>query len=128
MDAKILAKALAFRLQNTVPTIVSDEQTGFVKWCQLSLHVAIFGLPEDHYRFTSKQLHILAFTSLARHHLLLHWKSTKAPSSTQWLNDTISFLELGKFSYSVKGNSDKFYKEWLPFLTFFNSIWTLLPA
>ena len=51
---------------------------------KVSPHVAIFGLLEDHNWFTSNQLDILAFTSsLARRHLLLHWKSTKAPSSTQ---------------------------------------------
>lgn len=31
VDAKILAKALAHRLENVVPTIVSQEQTGFVQ-------------------------------------------------------------------------------------------------
>lgn len=35
MDAKILAKALAHRLENVVPTIVSKEQTGFVKGRQM---------------------------------------------------------------------------------------------
>ena len=89
-------------------------------------HVAIFGLPEDYNRFTCNQLDIIAFTSLlARRHLLLHWKSTKAPSSTQWLNDTMSFLKLEKIRYSVKGNSEKFYNKWLPFLTFFHSLQSL---
>lgn len=95
---------------------------------KVSPHVAIFGLPEDHSRFTSNQLDILAFTSLlARRHLLLHWRSTKAPSSTQWLNDTMSFLKLEKIRYSLKGNSDKFYKKWLSFLTFFRSLQSIPP-
>ena len=93
---------------------------------KISPHVAIFGLPEDYNRFTCNQLDIIAFTSLlARRHLLLHWKSTKAPSSTQWLNDTMSFLKLEKIRYSVKGNSEKFYNKWLPFLTFFHSLQSL---
>ena len=86
----------------------------------------IFGLPEDHNRFTCNRLNIIAFTSLlARRHLLLHWKSTKAPSSTQWLNETISFLKLEKIRYSVKGNSENFYNKWLPLLTFFHSLQSL---
>ena len=39
VDAKILAKALAYRLENIVPTIVSHEQTGFVKGRQLFFNV-----------------------------------------------------------------------------------------
>lgn len=39
IDAKILAKALASRLENIVPTIVSHEQTGFIKWRQLFFNV-----------------------------------------------------------------------------------------
>ena len=39
VDAKILAKALAHRLENIVPTIVSPEQTGFVKGRQLFFNV-----------------------------------------------------------------------------------------
>ena len=87
--------------QNYFDTM-SKILSGIIK---VSPHVAIFGLPEDHNRFTSNQLDILVFTSLlARRHLLLHWKSTKAPSSIQWLNDTMSFLKLEKIRYSVKGN------------------------
>uniref|UniRef100_A0A3B5R5U9 Reverse transcriptase domain-containing protein n=1 Tax=Xiphophorus maculatus TaxID=8083 RepID=A0A3B5R5U9_XIPMA len=39
VDAKILAKALAYRLESIVPTIVSHEQTGFVKGRQLFFNV-----------------------------------------------------------------------------------------
>ena len=39
VDAKILAKALAHCLENIVPTIVSHEQTGFVKGQQLFFNV-----------------------------------------------------------------------------------------
>ena len=39
VDAKILAKALAHSLENIVPTIVSHEQTGFVKGRQLFFNV-----------------------------------------------------------------------------------------
>lgn len=94
----------------------------------ISPHIAIFGCPEDYDRFTSKQLDILSFTSLlARRHLLLHWKSTKAPSSAQWLRDVLSFLKLEKIKYSLKGDSNKFYSIWQPFLTFFKSLPSLSP-
>lgn len=33
---------------------------------------------------------------MAGRYLLLHWKSTKAPSSTQRFNDTMSFLKSAK--------------------------------
>lgn len=35
VDAKILAKALAVYLENILPSIISDEQTGFIKGRQL---------------------------------------------------------------------------------------------
>ena len=94
---------------------------------KISPHLAIFRLPEDHNWFTSTELDILAFTSLLARHRLLHWKSTKAPSSAQWLNNTMSFLKLEKIRYSVKGSSNKFYNKWLPFLTFFHSLQALPP-
>ena len=75
----------------------------------ISPHVAIFGIPEDYDRYTSKQLGVLAFTSLiVRRHLLLNWKSTKSPSSTQWLREVMSFLKLEKIRYSTRGNLTKF--------------------
>lgn len=41
VDAKIFAKALEYRLENIVPTIISHEQTGFVKGRQLFLNLCI---------------------------------------------------------------------------------------
>lgn len=35
VDAKILAKALSLRLEVVLPTIISNEQTGFLKGRQL---------------------------------------------------------------------------------------------
>uniref|UniRef100_A0A3Q3ENM7 Reverse transcriptase domain-containing protein n=1 Tax=Kryptolebias marmoratus TaxID=37003 RepID=A0A3Q3ENM7_KRYMA len=56
-----------------------------------SPHVAIFGLPANYKRFTANQLDVISFTSLlARRRLLFNWKSTTAPSSGQWLHDTMS--------------------------------------
>lgn len=37
--AKILAKALALRLENVIPCIISDEQTGFIKGRQLFYNI-----------------------------------------------------------------------------------------
>ena len=94
----------------------------------VSPHIAIFGIPVDYNRYTSKHLDILAFTSLlARRQLLLNWKSTKAPSSSRWLSDVMSFLKLEKIKYSLRGNTDKFYNKWQSFLTFFNSLSSMPP-
>lgn len=69
------------------------------------------------------ELNILAFTYLlARCCLLLHWKSTKAPSNTKWLSDTMSFLKLEKMKFSLRGDSDKLFTKWQLFLTFLNSL------
>ena len=90
---------------------------------EISPHIAIFGVPEDYAQFTSKQLEVLAFTSLiVRRHLLLQWKSTKPPSSTLWLREVMSFLKLEKIRYSTRGNLTAFPKKWDPFLTYFNSL------
>ena len=39
VDGKVLAKALTHRLENILPTIVSEEQTGFIKGRQLFYNV-----------------------------------------------------------------------------------------
>ena len=39
MDATILAKALAHRLENILPTILPEEQTGFIKGHQLFYNI-----------------------------------------------------------------------------------------
>ena len=39
VDAEILAKALAHRLENILPAIISDEQTGFIKGRQLFYNI-----------------------------------------------------------------------------------------
>ena len=39
VDTKILAKALARRLERVLPTIISKEQTGFIKGRQLYYNV-----------------------------------------------------------------------------------------
>lgn len=78
---------------------------------------------------TSKQLCILAFTSLLarRHLLLLHWKSAKAPFSPQRLGGIMCSLKLEKIIFSGRANSDPFYNKLQSFLTFFNSLQSLSP-
>jgi len=39
VDTKIVAKALARRLEKVLPTIISKEQTGFIKGRQLHYNV-----------------------------------------------------------------------------------------
>ncbi len=65
-----------------------------------SPHTGIFGLPEDYTLYSTKELEVIAFTSvLAKRHLLLNWKSTTAPSSTQSIKETMSFLKVEKIRY-----------------------------
>lgn len=72
-----------------------------------SPHIGIFGLPEDYTLYSTKELGVIAFTSLlAKRHLLLNLKSTTAPSSTQWIKETMSFLEVEKIRYT-RGNLSK---------------------
>uniref|UniRef100_A0A8C5D9N9 Reverse transcriptase domain-containing protein n=1 Tax=Gouania willdenowi TaxID=441366 RepID=A0A8C5D9N9_GOUWI len=86
----------------------------------VSSHVAIFGIPENYSNYSALHLQILAFTSLiARRHLLIHWKSTSSPSSTQWINEVMSFLKVEKIRYSKKGMTDKFFQKWQAFLNLF---------
>lgn len=90
--------------------------------------IAVFGGPQDCSLFTSKQLDILAFTSLlAQRRLLLHWKSDRAPSISQWLQDVMFFLKVEKIWYELLGNSEKFFGKWQPFVTYFSSLKVLLP-
>ncbi len=50
----------------------------------------MFGVPMIWSQLNSKPLDILAFTSLlARRCILLHWKSKKPPTTSQWLVDSI---------------------------------------
>lgn len=87
--------------------------------------VAIFGVPKIWSKFNYKQLDVLAFTSLiARRRILLHWKSNKPPTTSQWLVDTMHFLKLEKVRCSGKTN---FFKKWQCFITYFNSL-KVLPS
>lgn len=92
----------------------------FAKIFHISPHIGIFGLPEEYTQYTTKELEVIAFTSLlAKRHLLLNWKSTTAPSSTQWIKETMSFLKVEKIRYTRMGNLGKFYNKWQPFIDFF---------
>lgn len=72
----------------------------FAKTLHISPHIGIFGLPEEYTQYTTKELGVIAFTSLiAKRHLLLNWKSTTAPSSTQWIKEAMSFLKVEKIRY-----------------------------
>ena len=89
----------------------------------ISPHIGIFGLPEDYTLYSTKELEIIAFTSLiAKRHLLLNWKSTMAPSSTQWIKEAMSFLKVEKIRYPRRGNVSKFFNKWQPFMDFFATL------
>ena len=91
--------------------------------------IAIFGVTSGcRTRISSIQSDMLAFTSLlARRCILLLWKSSKAPSTSMWLRDVMSYIKLEKIKYSVKGNSALFSHKWDPFITYFNSLQILPP-
>uniref|UniRef100_A0A671WYB0 Reverse transcriptase domain-containing protein n=1 Tax=Sparus aurata TaxID=8175 RepID=A0A671WYB0_SPAAU len=92
----------------------------FSKTFHTSPHIGIFGLPEEYTQYSTKELEVIAFTSLiAKRHLLLNWKSTTAPSSTQWIKEAMSFLKVEKIRYSRRGNLKKFYNKWQSFMNFF---------
>jgi len=60
----------------------------FSRAIDTSPHTGIFGLPEDYTLYSTKELDVIAFTSvIAKQLLLLNWKSTTAPSSTQWIKE-----------------------------------------
>lgn len=67
-----------------------------------------FSLPEDYTCYSTVQLQVLAFTSLiASCHLLLNWKATNVPSSTQWINRVMSLLKLDKIRHAVNHCPDR---------------------
>lgn len=95
----------------------------FSRTIHISPHIGIFGLPNDYTLYSTKELEVVAFTSLiAKRHLLLNWKSTTAPSSTQWITEVMYFLKIEKIRYSRRGNLSKFYNKWQPFMDFFASM------
>lgn len=51
VDAKILANALASRLEKLLPAMISEEQTGFIKGCQLYYNVRTLLKYNLHQRF-----------------------------------------------------------------------------
>ena len=88
--------------------------------------IAIFGTPTEQLHVGSLQLEVLAFTSLlARHRILLMWKSPNPPSISVWLKDVMFFIKLEKITLSVKGCSIKFTKKLNYFIIYFNSLSTL---
>lgn len=53
------------------------QSQSIFKICSISLHVAIFGFPDDYTCYTAGQLEVLALLFVsARCHLLPHWTST----------------------------------------------------
>ena len=85
--------------------------------------IAIFGIPDPTLALNPTQKDIIAFTSLlARRSLVLHWKSVKYPSISQWLKDVMFFLRLEKIKYTLRGCTVKFFSKWQPFISYFTNL------
>ena len=62
----------------------------------------------------------------ARRRILLSWKSPTPPAFSAWLKDMMSFLQLEKIKFTLRGSSERFKKKWQPFVSYFNDL-TVLP-
>lgn len=71
--------------------------------------IARFGIPDASLPLNSLQKDILAFTSVLARRILLHWKSEKRTSISQWLRDMILFLRLDKIRNTLRGCTDFTY-------------------
>ena len=90
--------------------------------------IAIFGVPEEGMVLTNKQQNVIGFASLiARRRILLHWKAESPPSTRSWLVDVMSFLNLEKIKFTIRGSADKFYTYWQPLITYVHSLPSLSP-
>lgn len=90
--------------------------------------LAIVGVPAKCTLYHTKERDIIAFTTLlARHRILLAWKSPSSPSQSAWLKDVMFFLSLEKIKYALRGSKDLFIKKWQSFITYFNNLSVMPP-
>lgn len=90
------------------------------------LYTAIF-LPEDYDLYSGGDFEVIAFTPLmAKSHLLLNWKSTTAPSSTQWIREKMSVLKVKQDRHSTRGNLSMSHHKYQPILDFYTTMIILL--
>ena len=74
-------------------------------------------LPTDLSTLNSKQADIVALTAcLARHLILLKWKSAPPPSISTWLTDAMFPLKPKKVKFSLRGLNDTFVPKYQPFI------------
>lgn len=100
--------------------ILSEVLKTEIQPCPL---IAIFGVPNENLAVTRIQSDIIAFMSLlARRRILLHWKSPIPPTAAAWLKDVMSFLQLEKIKFTLRGSIQRFYSQWQPFLTYFENL------
>lgn len=72
-----------------------------------SPQIAIFGIPGEGVRLTTKQISVISFASLiAWRRILLLWKKRSPPSNTSWLWDLLSFLKIEKIKFTVCGSTE----------------------
>lgn len=76
---------------------------------------ALFGVLLPGQSLPSHFSDFVAFlTLLARHLILLNWKSPHPPSYTCWIRDVLYFMKLEKIRYSLHRPSTIFIKLWQP--------------
>ncbi len=80
--------------------------------------ICLFGVLSSDYPLPTYFTNFVAFlTLLARHVVLLNWKSPQTPSHTRWLKDYLYFMKLEKIRHSLRGPNSTFNTIWKPFLT-----------
>lgn len=84
-----------------------------------------FGVPSNYSEFSKPTLNVLAFASLTvSRRILLHWKLPKPPAEQSWQTDLMSFLQLEKIKFSLRGSTEKFYTTWQPLISYFCNVAT----
>ena len=77
---------------------------------------ALFGVLPPTLQLPKYKADFVAFVSfLARHLILLRWKSSVPPSHSSWIKDILQFVKLEKVRCSIHGSLSKFNKTWDPF-------------
>lgn len=90
-------------LTNFLQMYYSTMSRVFSKTINTSPHICIFGFPEEHTQYSTKELEEIAFTSVIAKRHPLNWKPTTAPSSTQRIKGRQNqIFKKGKFEQILR--------------------------
>ncbi len=99
---------------------ISDWVHFRIEGCPL---LAMFGVPRAPLPCNAHLSDMIVFLLLlARRRILIERKSSTPPRHSVWLSDTMSFIQLEKIKFTLKGSTDLFFKRWQPFLTYFENL------